>query len=105
MFFSPTQSSNIPLMRIYQSVKHTKRTGSKVMKAGWMVHFTQNDPVVILFIRNCQKNRLNINRYFMLIIKHLNILECDRILNFTLLCASDILYTGNLFCVISLNNN
>ncbi|XP_071150789.1 serine/threonine-protein kinase D1-like isoform X5 [Mytilus edulis] len=40
---SPTQSSNIPLMRIYQSVKHTKRTGSKVMKAGWMVHFTQND--------------------------------------------------------------
>ena len=36
-------------MRIYQSVKHTKRTGSKVMKAGWMVHFTQNDPVVICF--------------------------------------------------------
>ncbi|KAK3092459.1 hypothetical protein FSP39_003050 [Pinctada imbricata] len=41
---SPTQSSNIPLMRIVQSIKHTKRTGSKVMKEGWMVHFTNLDP-------------------------------------------------------------
>ncbi|XP_052276453.1 serine/threonine-protein kinase D1-like isoform X2 [Dreissena polymorpha] len=40
---SPTQSSNIPLMRIVQSVKHTKRTGSKVLKEGWMVHFTDKD--------------------------------------------------------------
>ncbi|XP_045185676.1 serine/threonine-protein kinase D1-like isoform X1 [Mercenaria mercenaria] len=40
---SPTQSSNIPLMRIVQSVKHTKRTGSKVLKEGWMVHCTDKD--------------------------------------------------------------
>lgn len=40
---SPTQSSNIPLMRIVQSVKHTKKTGSKVLKEGWMVHFTDKD--------------------------------------------------------------
>ncbi|KAJ8309257.1 hypothetical protein KUTeg_014131 [Tegillarca granosa] len=33
---SPTQSSNIPLMRIVQSIKHTKRTGSKIKKEGWM---------------------------------------------------------------------
>ncbi|XP_056021625.1 serine/threonine-protein kinase D1-like isoform X5 [Ostrea edulis] len=40
---SPTQSSNIPLMRIVQSIKHTKRTGSKIIKEGWMVHFTNLD--------------------------------------------------------------
>lgn len=33
-------------MRIVQSVKHTKRRGSKVLKEGWMVHFTNRDPVV-----------------------------------------------------------
>ncbi|XP_066588037.1 serine/threonine-protein kinase D1 isoform X2 [Prorops nasuta] len=42
---SSTPSSNIPLMRIVQSVKHTKRRGSKVLKEGWMVHFTSRDPV------------------------------------------------------------
>lgn len=35
--------NNIPLMRIVQSVKHTKRRGSKVIKEGWMVHFTNRD--------------------------------------------------------------
>lgn len=33
-------------MRIVQSVKHTKRRGSKVMKEGWMVHFTNKDTMV-----------------------------------------------------------
>ncbi|XP_046144954.1 serine/threonine-protein kinase D3 isoform X4 [Osmia bicornis bicornis] len=42
---SSTPSNNIPLMRIVQSVKHTKRRGSKVLKEGWMVHFTSRDPV------------------------------------------------------------
>lgn len=45
----PTASSasnNIPLMRIVQSVKHTKRRGSKVLKEGWMVHFTNKDKTV-----------------------------------------------------------
>lgn len=38
--------NNIPLMRIVQSVKHTKRRGSKVLKEGWMVHFTNKDKTV-----------------------------------------------------------
>jgi hypothetical protein len=33
-------------MRIVQSVKHTKRRGSKVIKEGWMVHFTNKDRMV-----------------------------------------------------------
>uniref|UniRef100_A0A8C5I492 Serine/threonine-protein kinase n=1 Tax=Gouania willdenowi TaxID=441366 RepID=A0A8C5I492_GOUWI len=41
--FSPTTSNNIPLMRIVQSVKHTKRKSSSVMKEGWMVHYTSKD--------------------------------------------------------------
>jgi protein kinase D len=41
---SPTMSNNIPLMRIVQSVKHTKRRGSNVLKEGWMVHYTNKDP-------------------------------------------------------------
>ncbi|XP_066994913.1 serine/threonine-protein kinase D3 [Anabrus simplex] len=40
---SSSPSNNIPLMRIVQSVKHTKRRGSKVIKEGWMVHFTSKD--------------------------------------------------------------
>ncbi|XP_064603688.1 serine/threonine-protein kinase D3-like isoform X2 [Liolophura sinensis] len=40
---SPTQSSNIPLMRVVQSVRHTKRAGTKVLKEGWMVHYTNKD--------------------------------------------------------------
>lgn len=40
---SPTQSSNIPLMRVVQSVKHTKRTGSNLIREGWMVHSTNKD--------------------------------------------------------------
>ncbi|XP_043276288.1 serine/threonine-protein kinase D1 isoform X2 [Venturia canescens] len=40
---SSSPSNNIPLMRIVQSVKHTKRRGSKVLKEGWMVHFTNRD--------------------------------------------------------------
>ncbi|XP_076306016.1 serine/threonine-protein kinase D3-like isoform X2 [Tachypleus tridentatus] len=38
-----TTSNNIPLMRIVQSVKQTKRRSSKVLKEGWMVHFTNKD--------------------------------------------------------------
>ncbi|XP_015113925.1 serine/threonine-protein kinase D3 [Diachasma alloeum] len=40
---SSSPSNNIPLMRIVQSIKHTKRRGSKVLKEGWMVHFTNRD--------------------------------------------------------------
>ncbi|KAK2492480.1 hypothetical protein MC885_002030 [Smutsia gigantea] len=40
---SPSTSNNIPLMRVVQSVKHTKRKSSTVMKEGWMVHCTSKD--------------------------------------------------------------
>uniref|UniRef100_A0A4W3GX68 Serine/threonine-protein kinase n=1 Tax=Callorhinchus milii TaxID=7868 RepID=A0A4W3GX68_CALMI len=40
---SPSASNNIPLMRVVQSVKHTKRRSSTVLKEGWMVHFTSKD--------------------------------------------------------------
>lgn len=36
-------SANIPLMRIVQSVKHTKRRSGQVIKEGWLVHFTNKD--------------------------------------------------------------
>ncbi|KAK1893965.1 Serine/threonine-protein kinase D1, partial [Dissostichus eleginoides] len=39
----PSTSNNIPLMRVVQSVKHTKRKTSNVMKEGWMVHYTSKD--------------------------------------------------------------
>ena len=32
--------SNIPVQRLVQSVKQTKRIGSKILKEGWLVHFT-----------------------------------------------------------------
>ncbi|XP_030745104.1 serine/threonine-protein kinase D3 isoform X2 [Sitophilus oryzae] len=40
---SSSPSANIPLQRIVQSVKHTKRRGSKIIKEGWLVHFTNKD--------------------------------------------------------------
>ncbi|KAL4649003.1 serine/threonine-protein kinase D3 isoform X1 [Arapaima gigas] len=40
---SPSTSSNIPLMRVVQSVKHTKRRSSTVVREGWMVHYTSRD--------------------------------------------------------------
>nr|XP_023021930.1 serine/threonine-protein kinase D3 [Leptinotarsa decemlineata]XP_023021931.1 serine/threonine-protein kinase D3 [Leptinotarsa decemlineata] len=43
---SSSPSANIPLQRIVQSVKHTKRRGSKVIKEGWLVHFTNKDKMV-----------------------------------------------------------
>lgn len=42
-------SANIPLMRIVQSVKHTKRRTADqhpVIKEGWLVHFTNKDKLV-----------------------------------------------------------
>ncbi|CAL8273829.1 unnamed protein product [Merluccius merluccius] len=40
---SPSTSNNIPLMRVVQSVKHTKRKSSSVVKEGWLVHYTSKD--------------------------------------------------------------
>uniref|UniRef100_A0A1B0BJC4 protein kinase C n=1 Tax=Glossina palpalis gambiensis TaxID=67801 RepID=A0A1B0BJC4_9MUSC len=39
-------SNNIPLMRIVQSVKHTKKRGAQALKEGWLVHFTNLDKTV-----------------------------------------------------------
>lgn len=51
-FFSSSSSpsANIPLMRIVQSVKHTKKPGSKSIKEGWLVHFTNKDKTVCLYV-------------------------------------------------------
>lgn len=46
LVFSPSTSSNIPLMRVVQSIKHTKRKSSTVVKEGWMVHYTDRDNLV-----------------------------------------------------------
>ncbi|XP_040189835.1 serine/threonine-protein kinase D1 isoform X1 [Rana temporaria] len=43
---SPSASNNIPLMRVVQSVKHTKRKSSSVMKESWMVHYTSKDTML-----------------------------------------------------------
>ncbi|XP_050972139.1 serine/threonine-protein kinase D3 isoform X1 [Labeo rohita] len=40
---APCFSSNIPLMRVVQSVKHSKRRNSGVLKKGWLVHHTNTD--------------------------------------------------------------
>eukprot|EP00794_Sanderia_malayensis_P020285 gene20285-22271_t len=40
-----TMSNNIPLQRIVVSVKHQKRRSSKVLKQGWMIHYTHRDDV------------------------------------------------------------
>ncbi|XP_048852774.1 serine/threonine-protein kinase D3-like [Brienomyrus brachyistius] len=40
---SPSTSTNIPLMRVVQSIKHTKRRSSTVVCEGWMVHYTSRD--------------------------------------------------------------
>uniref|UniRef100_A0A3P9P8Q9 Serine/threonine-protein kinase n=1 Tax=Poecilia reticulata TaxID=8081 RepID=A0A3P9P8Q9_POERE len=43
---SPSTSSNIPLMRVVQSVKHAKRRSSAAVKEGWMVHYSSRDNLV-----------------------------------------------------------
>ncbi|XP_072929596.1 serine/threonine-protein kinase D1 isoform X2 [Epargyreus clarus] len=40
---SRPSSANIPLMRIVQSVKHTKKREGQWLKEGWLVHFTNKD--------------------------------------------------------------
>ncbi|XP_057202139.1 protein kinase D4 isoform X2 [Triplophysa rosa] len=40
---TPCFSSNIPLMRVYQSVKHCKRRSSGVLRKGWLMHHTSTD--------------------------------------------------------------
>ena len=53
-----TMSNNIPLQRIVVSVKHQKRRSSKVLKQGWMLHYTERDTSV------CQIHCFHFNIYF-----------------------------------------
>uniref|UniRef100_A0A4W5QV87 Protein kinase D3 n=1 Tax=Hucho hucho TaxID=62062 RepID=A0A4W5QV87_9TELE len=39
----PMTSSFIPLMRVVQSIKQTKRKSSTMVREGWMVHYTSRD--------------------------------------------------------------
>ena len=39
-------SAQIPLQRIAMSVRNNKKRGSKILKSGWMVHFTDSDETV-----------------------------------------------------------
>lgn len=43
---SSSPSTNIPLMRIVQSVKHTKKRGGQALKEGWLVHCTNIDKTI-----------------------------------------------------------
>lgn len=38
--------SHLPLIRFIQRMRHAKRKACKVLKEGWMVHFTDRDPCV-----------------------------------------------------------
>ncbi|XP_076018670.1 protein kinase D4 isoform X2 [Genypterus blacodes] len=40
---SPCFSSSIPLMRLVQSVHHTKKRGGSVLREGWLLHHTNTD--------------------------------------------------------------
>ncbi|XP_045556451.1 serine/threonine-protein kinase D3 isoform X2 [Salmo salar] len=40
---TPCFSSYIPLMRVVQSVRHTKRRASGVLREGWLLHHTNTD--------------------------------------------------------------
>ena len=41
-----TNAPNIPLIRLFQSVRNTKRYAAKVLKEGYMTHFTKADTKV-----------------------------------------------------------
>uniref|UniRef100_A0A8C1H753 protein kinase C n=1 Tax=Cyprinus carpio carpio TaxID=630221 RepID=A0A8C1H753_CYPCA len=45
---SPSTSNNIPLMRVVQSIRHTKRKSSNVMKEGWLVSTRMSLPLNLL---------------------------------------------------------
>ncbi|KJH49536.1 hypothetical protein DICVIV_04324 [Dictyocaulus viviparus] len=41
-----TESQNIPLMRVVMSKKQTRRRSNKVLKEGWIVHYTNQMDMV-----------------------------------------------------------
>ena len=67
-------------MRIVQSVKHIKRRGSKVLKEGWISHYTNKDNSVSNFYVRSSVS--------LMVAKHVNILS---IVFFLLLFANFLL--------------
>ena len=47
---SERMSNQIPLQRLAMSVRHKKHRGSKVLKAGWMIHFINDDREVGMYL-------------------------------------------------------
>uniref|UniRef100_H2ZEV9 protein kinase C n=1 Tax=Ciona savignyi TaxID=51511 RepID=H2ZEV9_CIOSA len=45
MAVESSDAPNIPLMRVVQSIKQTKKRSSTVLKEGWLIHFTNKDSV------------------------------------------------------------
>nr|XP_002131681.1 serine/threonine-protein kinase D1 [Ciona intestinalis] len=43
MAVESSDAPNIPLMRVVQSIKQTKKRSSTVLKDGWLIHFTNKD--------------------------------------------------------------
>uniref|UniRef100_H3CN08 Protein kinase D4 n=1 Tax=Tetraodon nigroviridis TaxID=99883 RepID=H3CN08_TETNG len=42
---SETMSTYIPLMRLVQTVHHTRRRGGNILREGWLLHHTNMDPL------------------------------------------------------------
>lgn len=59
-------------MRVVQSVKHTKRRSSTVMKEGWMVHYTSKDTLV----RNV-KEELSYCTYYIIVQNQILTVLCE----------------------------
>uniref|UniRef100_A0A095C2H0 Serine/threonine-protein kinase D1 n=1 Tax=Schistosoma haematobium TaxID=6185 RepID=A0A095C2H0_SCHHA len=118
---------NIPLMRVVQSVRHTKRSGSSlIIRETWMVHRTNKDPVLrrhfwrlgtksITMFYHEKTNRyfklLNLNEFTTRLIKNSNNdikLDNSPIIPdhvFELRCVDDLIYyVGQLGYMESLDN-
>lgn len=56
---SPCFSTNIPLMRLVQTVHHTKRRPGGILREGWLLHHTSTDTLVRR--TNTHPNALNMS--------------------------------------------
>lgn len=52
-------------MRVVQSIKHTKRKSSTMVKEGWMVHYTSRDNLVSNHLQLDVLVKLGSDFYFM----------------------------------------
>ncbi|XP_018655429.1 putative protein kinase C, mu [Schistosoma mansoni] len=110
---------NIPLMRVVQSVRHTKRSGSSlIIRETWMVHRTNKDPVLrrhfwrlgtksITMFYHEKTNRyfkeLNLNDIICLEPADNSLIIPDHV--FELRCVDDLIYyVGQLGYMESLDN-